>query len=271
MHQKELTPSRRIRLIVQYDGAAFYGWQSQAGQRTVQDELEGALQRLLGLSRRVRVTAAGRTDTGVHALAMPVHFDLRHPIPTENLAVALTKFLPEEIGVLAAAEAPPSFDARRRAILRWYRYQILRERLRRPLAPRGWRVTRPLDLERLAWGLEQLRGTHDFRGFRSSQCQGKRTVLTMEQATLTEAGTLLALDFKCRSFLHHMIRFMVGSLAALAGGRLSRERFLRILEQGERPQLAACAPPGGLCLMGVAYSEAEREELLARTPPPPSF
>ena len=159
--------TRRIKMIVQFDGAPFQGWQSQPGCKTVQDALEEALAKMMG--QPVRVVAAGRTDTGVHAMAMPVHFDTDHPIPTEKIPLAMSSFLPDSISILVASDVPPSFDARRSAILRWYRYQISLSRLRRPLGARAWHVYRHLDFERIEQGLATVRGKHDFEGFRSSQ------------------------------------------------------------------------------------------------------
>lgn len=260
---------RRIKLIIQYDGAAFVGWQSQGAGATVQAAVESAIESITGA--RVRVHAAGRTDTGVHALAMPAHFDLEHTIPAERLAVALNHFLPAEVSVLSAEEVSPVFDARRGAIMRWYRYQILRARMRRPLGARVWQVWHPLDLDAMNEALTLLQGEHDFSGFRSSQCQSKRTLLSLEEASLTVQGDLLAIDFKCRSFLHHMVRFMVGTVVAMGLGKLDRERFLLIRDQAQRPQLIYCAPPEGLCLMQVGYNEDQRQEILDAHPTPPSF
>ena len=260
---------RRIKILVQFDGAPYQGWQFQATGPTLQQTLEEALGKMMG--RPLRVIAAGRTDTGVHAAAMPVHFDTDHPIPVDRLPIAMTQFLPPSISILSAEEIAPDFDVRRHARLRWYRYQILSARLPRPLGPRAWQVHRPLELAAIEEGLNLLRGHHDFRGFRSSQCQAGRTELTMQEASLTRAGDLLALDFKCRSFLHHMIRFMAGTLVAMGHGQIDRARLLRIRDEGDRPQLIYCAPPQGLCLMGVAYSEVECEQLLAAHPAPPSF
>jgi tRNA pseudouridine38-40 synthase len=262
-------PVRRIRLTVQYDGAPYCGWQAQSRDPSVQQTLEEALAKMLG--EPVRVHAAGRTDTGVHALAMPVHFDTTHEIPAEKLPVAMTSFLPGSIGILDARDVPPSFDARRSAILRWYRYQIALTRLRHPLGPRAWHFHRPLDLNAIAAGLEHLRGHHDFSGFRSSQCQSRRTDLTLLQASLKRDGDLIGLDFKCRSFLHHQVRFMAGTMLAMGEGQIDLARLRRILDHAERPQLILCAPPQGLCLMGVAYTEEEKQALLAADPPLPSF
>lgn len=269
---------RRVRLTVQYDGAGFCGWQRQTNGPSVQAALEDALARLFArsgadpLPAPPRVTAAGRTDAGVHALAMPVHFDTAHPIPTQKLPVALAQFLPSGVCVLDAQDAPATFDARRGAILRWYRYQIQTSRLRRPLGPRAWHVHRRLDAAAMQQGIALLRGEHDFRGFRAAECQALRTVLTMQQATLFQAADdLLVIDFKCRSFLHHMVRFMTGSLVALGAGGLTAERLLKIRDEGARPEIASCAPPEGLCLMGVAYTKDEAETILAANPPAPSF
>ena len=262
-------PVRRIRLTVQFDGSAFQGWQRQAEGRTVQGLLEEAIAGITG--QTVTLFGAGRTDSGVHALAMPAHFDIEHSIPAVRLPVALNHFLPAEVSVLAAEETAPDFDARRHALLRWYRYQILPARHRRPLGPRAWQVWQPLEIEALRAGLAMLEGDHDFGGFRSSQCQASRTRLTLERARLVTGREMLALDFKCRSFLHHMVRFMAGTVVAHAQGRLDEERLRRILEEGERPQLVDCAPPQGLCLMAVGYDDREREQILKAAPAPPSF
>lgn len=268
MDEQEKTP-RRIKLIVQYDGRGYCGWQRQPSDPTVQATLEGGLSKLLG--QPIRVFAAGRTDTGVHAAAMPVHFDCVHGIPAENIPVAVSKFLPEAISVLSAEAAGADFDARRQAIMRWYRYQVLQTAIRRPLGPRAWHVYRALDLGAMEAGLGILRGHHDFSGFRSSECQARRTELTLEQASMRVEGDLIAFDFKCRSFLHHMIRFMVGTLISLGHGQMDLERVRRILERGERPELILCAPPEGLCLMAVGYDEMERTAILEAQPGAPSF
>lgn len=262
-----MTP-RRIRMTIQYDGSECRGFQAQAHGSTVQQTLEEAIFKLTGVA--VRVTSAGRTDAGVHAMALPVHFDLDHPVPADRLRFALHKFLPPWLSVLSAEDAP-GFDARRHAVLRWYRYQILTGRIHRPLGPRGWYVHHCLDTGAMEAGLALLHGDHDFSGFRSSKCQATRTQLTMQEARLTLADGMIVLDFKCRSFLHHMVRFMAGTLAAMGRGQIDEARLLRIRDAGERPQLIYCAPPQGLCLLAVAYTEAERLAILNAHPAPPSF
>lgn len=260
--------ARRIKMIIQYDGSESRGWQAQAEGPTVQQTLEAALKQLTGVE--VRVGSAGRTDAGVHAMALPVHFDIEHPVPADRLPFALHQFLPSWLSVLSAEDAP-GFDARRHAILRWYRYQIITSRIHKPLGPRGWYVHHRLDVEAMERGIEMLRGEHDFKGFRSSKCQATRTLLTMQQARLTRTGDMLTIDFKCRSFLHHMVRFMTGTLVAMGKGQLDEARLRRIRDDGERPQLIYCAPPGGLCLMDVAYNQEDRARILEANPAPPSF
>lgn len=255
-------------MTIQYDGSECCGFQAQANGPSVQQTLEEAICKLTGA--QVRITSAGRTDAGVHAMALPVHFDLDHPVPADRLPFALHQFLPPWLSVLAAEDAP-GFDARRHAVLRWYRYQIITRRIHQPLGPRGWYVHHRLDTAAMEAGLALLRGDHDFRGFRSSSCQATRTQLTMQEARMTVEGGMIALDFKCRSFLHHMVRFLAGTLVAMGRGQLDEARLLRIRDAGDRPQLIYCAPPQGLCLLAVAYTEEERRALLEAHPAPPSF
>jgi tRNA pseudouridine38-40 synthase len=273
--------SRRIKITVEFDGGAFQGWQVQGAGRP---SVEAALARALGgaLGHEVKLTGAGRTDSGVHALGMTAHFDTTTPIPVEKLSGAAAGMLPASVAIVRAEEAAGDFDARRDAVLRWYRYQIQVGGPPHPLGPRCWRVREALDVEAMEAGLAILGGDHDFRGFRASQCTAKRTQLTMEEASLTRAagtagsghraeGELLAIDFKCRSFLMRMVRLMVGAVVAAGRGRLGAGDIRRILESGERPHTVRSAPAEGLCLMAVAYTEDERRSVLTRHPPPPSF
>jgi len=261
--------SRKIKMIVQYDGSAYQGWQIQPGRPTVQGTIETAMKEVFG--QAVRIHAAGRTDTGVHALAMPLHFETEHAIPIERIPTAISVNLPATIGILSAEEVDMSFDARRDAILRWYRYQICRAGLQEPLGPRAWHFRKPLDMDRVHIGLELLRGEHDFRGFRSAQCRSERTVLDLQEVSIHLADNLVAFDFKCRSFLQHMIRFLVEGLVALGHGRIDPGQLRRGLEEGVRPGVVRCAPPEGLCLMDVAYGRDEKTRILDMSPKPPSF
>lgn len=278
---------RRFKITVEFDGKAFEGWQVQAGGRA---SVEAALARGLSsaLGHEVRVFGSGRTDSGVHARGMTAHFDTTTSIPAEKIGEAAACELPDSVAITRAEEVPPTFDARRDARLRWYRYQIQAGGPVHPLGPRCWRVRGHLDVDAMEAALKPLHGDHDFRGFRSSQCTATRTQLTMLEASLirtaktawsgsratepsTLEGELLALDFKCRSFLMRMVRLMVGAVVAAGKGKLQPEDIRRILETGERPHTVRSAPAEGLCLMAVGYDPEERQTILTEHPPPPSF
>lgn len=259
----------RIKLTIEFDGAPFSGWQVQKRGSSVQEVLETAIERALG--ERVRVHAAGRTDAGVHALAMVAHFDTANAIPVDKIPNALGAHLPDEVAVTSAESVPPEFDARRDATLRWYRYQISLDRRQHPLGPRAWRLRGRLDLKRTRAALAHFRGEHDFQGFRSSQCSAKRTLLTMREARLVKVGDLVAIDFKCRSFLQRMVRMMVGAAIAAGQGRIEPGLVGEILRTGDRPHTIKSAPAEGLCLMQIAYSKEEEKAILAAHPAPPSF
>jgi tRNA pseudouridine38-40 synthase len=266
-------PERRIKLTLEYDGRGFSGWQRQArgGGESVQEAVEGALAKVF--KRAVTLNSAGRTDAGVHALGMVAHFEVDARMPVERLPIALVAHLPESIRARSAEEVARDFDARRDAMLRWYRYQIVFDRLDRPLGPRAWRQHPPLDLNRMGAMLRAVEGEHDFGGFRAAGCNAERTILTMREATLWEGdgGRVVALDFKCRSFLQRMVRLLVGAAVAVGAGRRSVEEIRSILKTGRRPNAIRAAPAEGLCLMRVAYDEAESENILTAHPTPPSF
>ena len=269
--------TRRIRLTIEYDGGPFTGWQRQKKGTSVQGALEDAIAR--AVQHRVRLFGAGRTDAGVHALGMVAHFDTSSALAPERLALAATSHLPAEISVVRAEDARRDFDARRDALMRWYRYQILLTRSGRPLGPRAWKITAALGLDRMREALAELQGEHDFAGFRTIGCTAKRTRLSLEEASLSVAeepclgsgSRLIALDFKCRSFLQRMVRLMVGCVVGVGAGRLDPADVAAIRDTGKRPHTIRSAPPGGLCLMAIAYSASEEENVLTEHPPPPSF
>jgi tRNA pseudouridine38-40 synthase len=261
--------TRRIKMTVQYDGSLFQGWQVQPGRPTVQGTVESAMEMVFG--QAVRVHVAGRTDTGVHARAMPLHFDIDHGIPVGKMPAALSGFLPPTVAILSAEEVGATFDARRNAILRWYRYQVRQTAMRVPLGPRAWHFQRMLDIEKIMAGLDLMQGEHDFKGFRSSQCTSSRTVLNLREASICIQGDLIAFDFKCRSFLQHMIRFLTGSLVSFGHDQVDLHQLRMILEDGTRPGIIQCAPPEGLCLMSVAYDTDDENRIMNASPQPPSF
>lgn len=262
-------PTRRIKLTIEYDGRPFTGWQRQSHAPSVQGVIEKALKKVL--QHAVLLQGAGRTDSGVHALAQVAHFDTTSPIPVNKIPRALPGYLPPEVSILKAEEVSLEFDARRDAQLRWYRYQIEVGSIRHPLGPRAWKIFRPPDQKKMERALEKLKGRHDFSGFRAAACTAERTVLTMKQASLVRSGDVIAIDFKCQSFLQRMVRLMVGAVVSVGEDKLTPKDISSILTTCERPSDVRAAPPQGLCLMRIAYSPEEAEEILNLNPPPPSF
>ncbi|MER3603589.1 MAG: tRNA pseudouridine(38-40) synthase TruA [Thermus sp.] len=238
---------RRVLLLVEYDGTGFAGLQRQRpGLRTVQGTLEEALARLGGVPKAV---AAGRTDRGVHALRMPFHADLPEAIPLGRLPWALNRYLPEDVKVVEAREAPPGFHARKDAKSRTYLYRILvREAPVVLERHRALWVRPPLDLEAMRAALPLLEGTHDFSGF--AVREERDPLRTLFYAGMEKRGEEVRLFFKGQSFLRGQVRGMVGALVALGRGRLSPEAFRGILKGGRSP---AWAPPEGLYFLEAEY------------------
>jgi tRNA pseudouridine38-40 synthase len=243
----------RYRLTLEYDGRPYCGFQAQAGQPSVQEALERAITGFCG--ERVRVAAAGRTDTGVHATGQVVHVDLAKPWRAEVVRDALNAHLaPEPIAVLEAAEAPEDFHARFSAKGRRYLYRILNRRAP-PALDRGrvWLVKKPLDAEAMCASAQALVGQHDFTTFRDAHCQAKTPVKTLDVARVWREGEEVRLAFAARSFLHRQVRSMTGSLVEVGIGRWSQDDFRAALEARDRKACGPVAPSDGLYLTGVDY------------------
>lgn len=244
---------RIIRMTLEYDGTRYVGWQRQANGISVQEKVEEALARHLG--ERIRVTAAGRTDAGVHALGQVISFPTSTSLPVRAIARGVLPYLPRDIAVVDAAEAPPHFNARRSARLRWYRYFILN----RSIAPAVGaayvtHVPYRLDLSRMEEVARILEGHHDFRAFRAKTCTAVRTHLTLHRPEITELENgLLMLDFKCQSFLQNMVRIMAGVMVNCARGKMTLDAVREMLETGVRPNEAVTLAPNGLFLYRVLY------------------
>ncbi|MDB5436717.1 MAG: tRNA pseudouridine(38-40) synthase TruA [Phenylobacterium sp.] len=243
----------RYRLTLEYDGGPYCGFQAQAALPTVQASLERAVAAFCG--EIVRVHAAGRTDTGVHATGQVAHIDLEKDWPAETVRNALNAHLrPEPIVVLAAEVAPEGWHARFSAVERRYRYRILN----RPSPPgldRGhvWHVKAPLDAEAMHAAAQALVGHHDFTTFRDVACQAKSPVKTLDVASVERVGEEVVLVFEARSFLHRQVRSMTGSLAQVGLGRWTARDLKAALEAKDRKACGAVAPAEGLYLTGVIY------------------
>ena len=246
----------RYRFTVEYDGSAYNGFQAQAGQPTVQGAIETAVTAFSG--QTVRIAAAGRTDTGVHATGQTCHVDLDKDWPARTVMNALNAHLMHEaVAVLDCAPVSDDWHARFTANGRKYLYRILNRPGRPALDQcRVWHVKKPLDAEAMHAAAQSLIGLHDFTTFRDAQCQSASPVKTLDVARVSRVGEEVHLVFEARSFLHRQVRSMAGSLAEVGLGRWSVTDLAEALEAKDRARCGPVAPSDGLYLTGVTY-EAE--------------
>ena len=243
----------RFRLLVEYDGGAYVGWQRQENGASIQQALEEAVFAFCG--ERVATVGAGRTDAGVHALGQVVHLDIARSCSAETLRDAVNFHLkPQPIAVLSAAEATPDFHARFSAIGRRYLYRILNRRAP-PVLERGrvWWVPVPLDAAAMQEAAQRLVGRHDFTSFRSSICQAASPVKTLDRLEVEQQSEEIRIHAAARSFLHHQVRNMAGSLKLVGEGRWSADDIAAALAARDRRAAGPTAPPEGLFLMEVRY------------------
>lgn len=245
---------QRLALGLEYDGRLFQGWQTQPGGNTVQDHLETALAAVHG--GPVQTITAGRTDTGVHALAQVVHFDAVNARPESAWVRGVNAHLPDGVAVLWAKAVDSAFNARASALARHYRYVLLNHAVRPALlAGRvGW-LHGSLDLEGMQRAAALLLGEHDFSAFRSAECQAKTPVRHMRSASVTCQGRFILFDFHANAFLHHQVRNMVGALAWVGLRRRGPEWVGEVLASRDRRLGAATFPADGLYLTRVEYAE----------------
>jgi tRNA pseudouridine38-40 synthase len=243
----------RYKLTIEYDGGPFVGWQRQTNGRSVQQAIEEALHRLTG--ETVTIRGAGRTDSGVHALGQAAHFDLGRDWPGDTLRDGLNAHLrPEPVAILAAEATAPGFDARFTALRRHYCYRIVTRRA--PLAlqrGRAWQLSHQLDAVAMHRAALRLLGTHDFTTFRSTECQAKSPVRTLEKLEVRRQGDEIAVTASARSFLHNQVRSIVGSLKLAGEGKWTPDDMTRALEARDRAASGPVAPPDGLFLLRVDY------------------
>jgi tRNA pseudouridine38-40 synthase len=243
----------RYKLLIEYDGAPFAGWQIQAEQATVQGVLAAAVEAFCG--EKVSVQGAGRTDAGVHALGQVAHIDLGKEWDSDTVRDALTAQLrPHPVAVLAAERVPGDFDARFSAQARHYLYRIVNRRADLALdRGRAWRVPRLLDAAAMHRAAQGLIGKHDFTTFRAAECQAKSPVKTLDRLDVEREGDEIRISASARSFLHHQVRSMVGSLALVGEGRWSAKDLAAALAARDRTACGPIAPPDGLYLVRVEY------------------
>lgn len=245
---------RKIKLIIQYDGTAYCGWQEQKNGISIQETVELALAKILG--ERVRVQAAGRTDAGVHALAMPAVFMTATPLPLKAFLDGLNSYLPPDIAVQVVEEVAENFRVIGDAAYKTYRYTILNSRLRSPLNHRtSWHIRSPLNLEAMREAAGYFVGEHDFATFRGQNCTAKTSIRRVDLVEIRQSGTLISIDVTGGGFLKQMVRIMVGTLVAVGQGRFEAARVKHLLQNPDRTKAGVTAPPQGLCLLEVCYNQ----------------
>ncbi|WP_421761155.1 tRNA pseudouridine(38-40) synthase TruA [Devosia sp.] len=243
----------RYKLVIEYNGGPFSGWQRQAHALSVQQVIEEAITRFSG--ETVGIQAAGRTDSGVHALGQVVSFDLSRDWDPFRIREAMnfhTK--PHPIAIITAEAVPDEFEARFSATARHYEYRILNRR-GRPALDTGkvWHVPMDLDVDAMHFAAQSILGKHDFTTFRAAECQANSPIRTLDTFTVSRQGEIIVVIAKARSFLHSQVRSMVGSLKLVGEGRWTPAAFRAALDAHDRSRCGPLAPPDGLYLTKVDY------------------
>ncbi len=246
----------RFRLIVEFDGRPFMGWQRQAHGPSVQQAIEEAIGAIT--HERVTLHAAGRTDAGVHALAMTAHVDIDKPITAYRLVDGINaKLRPLPVAILSARAVSEDFHARFSCVGRRYLYRIVNRRA--PLTldiGRAWRVPVVLHADSMHRAAQTLVGHHDFTTFRSVHCQAESPVKTLDRLTVRRVGETIEIEAAARSFLHHQVRSMVGCLQLVGRGKWSERDLKKALDARDRAALGLNAPPDGLYFVEAVYPPA---------------
>ncbi|MCW5618678.1 MAG: tRNA pseudouridine(38-40) synthase TruA [Nitrosomonas sp.] len=242
----------RIVLILEYDGSNYCGWQSQPDGCAIQDQLETALSKIA--QDNIRVTTAGRTDTGVHALYQVVHFDTPAKRPLTAWIRGANALLPNDIAVLWANEVSEDFHARYSAYERHYRYILLNHPARPGCHDQkvGW-FHEPLDLDSMKNGAGRLIGEHDFSAFRAAECQAKSAIRKLTRLDISQHGNIFIFDLTANAFLHHMVRNIIGCLVYVGKGKYPPDWIRTLLESCDRSLAAPTFSPAGLYLSGINY------------------
>jgi tRNA pseudouridine38-40 synthase len=242
----------RFKLIVEYDGSDYHGWQIQPNGRTIQLLLEEAVARFSG--ETVRVAAAGRTDAGVHAAGQVVSFVLQAPRAPDVVQRALNALTPRDISITSVEEVGDDFDPRRAARSRVYVYRIWNARWPSPFWRRyAWHVARPLDCDAMRAAAATLIGEHDFSAFQAAGCDADNPVRRVLRSELERREPLITYTIEATAFLRHMVRNVIGTLVEVGGGERAPSDLPRLLATRDRAQAGPTAPACGLCLKWVSY------------------
>lgn len=254
---------RRVRVIVEYEGTNYVGWQTQPNGVSVQETLERALKKVTG--EHTAVHGSGRTDSGVHARAQVAHFDTTARMPADKFAVAMNMLLPEDIRVLFSEEAPDGFHARFSAREKRYRYTVQCGPHARVFSRNtALHVYAPLDLPAMRRAAADCAGTHDFAAFMSAGTTLEDTVRTVFASDWSGDGAFLHYDIAGSGFLYNMVRILAGTMLAIGRGRMPEDAVRRAINSGARADAGATAPAHGLTLMRVKYDDFDTDEVLHR-------
>ncbi len=246
----------RFKLLVEYDGAPFMGWQRQPHGPSVQQTIEDAVSSII--QDDALVYGCGRTDAGVHATSMAAHVDIIKEFSAFRLGEALNaRMAPHPVVIVAAKAVADDWHARFDCIARRYRYRIVNRRAPLALeAGKAWRIPKPLDETAMHEAAQCLVGRHDFTTFRSAHCQAESPIKTLDRLDVSREGDEIVVEAKARSFLHHQVRSMVGCLSLVGQGRWSVDDMREALEAADRHRLGLNAPPDGLYFVEAIYPEA---------------
>lgn len=245
---------RNIKLVLQYDGTAYHGWQTQENAPTVQDTVSRAIQRITGAAPKL--TGSSRTDSGVHAKRYVCSFKTESNIPCERLPMAINTYLPDDIVCLDAAECAEDFSARFSARGKCYTYYILDSRLPDAFLRRfSWHFPHKLDIENMKKAAAAFVGVHDFAGFAASGADTATTVREIYSLDVEKRGELIEITVRGNGFLYNMVRIIAGTLAFVGSGKIAAADIPGIIESRDRTRAGITAPPHGLFLTEVYYDE----------------
>lgn len=250
--QSQLT--NKVALVIQYLGTHFHGWQRQKGQRTVQEEIEQALKRVVG--RSVTLHGAGRTDAGVHAAAQVAHFEVSSAIPSEKWAAILNSYLPKDVLIRASARVSDRWHARFSAKWRRYRYTLYTDcRPNLFVKPFSWHYYQPLDEALISAAIAPLIGHHHLAAFRRAGSRRAHSWVEVQAAECYRQEPFLHIEIQADGFLYGMVRLLVGLLVQVGRGVMKPDNFTQVWQQQRREEVKYAAPAHGLCLLRVGYPD----------------
>lgn len=243
---------RNIKLIIEYDGTGYVGWQWQPNGMSIQQVMEEALEKIL--KEPVRISSSGRTDSGVHARGMTAAFRTDKNVPLKAFRDGLNSILPSDIAVREAVEMPEEFHPRINALGKHYRYTICNSQRRSPLNRlTSWQLAWELDLAAMRKAALYFVGEKDFAAFRAAKCSAKTTVRRIDSIEINRENDFITIDVKGNGFLRNMVRIIVGTLVEVGRGAKSPDEVPRLIEGRDRIKSGITAPPQGLCLLEVFY------------------